>query len=417
MVDVAERMMLTGNAAAAWGARLAAVEYVPAFPITPQTEIIELLADWFTEGSLRGKFVTLDSEHSMLTAAGAAAVAGVRVFSATSSQGLVYALETLYTTSGWRVPMVMVNVSRGLSAPITLGPDHNDILAARDAGWIQLHAESCQEVLDFILLAYRIAEDPRVSAPAPVNLDGFQLSFTREAVELPTREQARRFLPRRASVHPTFSRSTPLAHGVAVLDGASYSYFRYQLHRALENAVEVFHDAAGEFAEACRRRYEATDDYRMEDAELALVMIGSSATLGKQAVDRWRDQGVRIGLVRPRLLRPLPVERLRRSLGATRAVAIVDQNLAPGAGGILRQELATALYDLPSRPALHSFVCGLGGKEMSDAEFDRMLAVLQQPQAQSPQLTSELLMTQAERAKVAKALAAAGKEQIDHASR
>ncbi len=183
MENMARRAMLTGNAAAAWGARLAKAEYVPAFPITPQTEIIELLAEWFGDGTMRGKFVTLDSEHSMLTAAGAAAAAGVRVFSATSSQGLIYALETLYMISGWRVPMVLVNVSRGLSAPITLGPDHNDVLAARDAGWVQLHAENCQEVVDFTLLAYRISEDVRVSAPVLVNLDGFQLSFTRETVD------------------------------------------------------------------------------------------------------------------------------------------------------------------------------------------------------------------------------------------
>lgn len=144
------RKLLTGNAAAAWGARLAEVDYVPAFPITPQTEIIELLSEWFDTGALTGKFTLLDSEHSMITAAGAAAATGVRTFTATSSQGLVYAMEALYTVSGWRVPFVLVNVSRGLSAPITLGPDHNDVLAARDTGFVQLHAETCQEVLDSV---------------------------------------------------------------------------------------------------------------------------------------------------------------------------------------------------------------------------------------------------------------------------
>ncbi|MEQ1826216.1 MAG: pyruvate ferredoxin oxidoreductase, partial [Pirellula sp.] len=142
------RKMLTGNAAAAWGARLAQIDYVPAFPITPQTEIIEILSEWFDRGDVQGRFVMLDSEHSMITAAGAAAATGVRTFTATSSQGLLYAMEALYTVSGWRVPFVLVNVSRGISAPITLGPDHNDVLAARDAGFIQLHTETCQEVLD-----------------------------------------------------------------------------------------------------------------------------------------------------------------------------------------------------------------------------------------------------------------------------
>lgn len=411
MENMARRAMLTGNAAAAWGARLAKAEYVPAFPITPQTEIIELLAEWFGDGTMRGKFVTLDSEHSMLTAAGAAAAAGVRVFSATSSQGLIYALETLYMISGWRVPMVLVNVSRGLSAPITLGPDHNDVLAARDAGWVQLHAENCQEVVDFTLLAYRISEDVRVSAPVLVNLDGFQLSFTRETVDLPGTSEADEFLPPRSATHPTFARSTPVAQGVAVLDGATYSYFRYQLHLAIQNAAIAFRDATIEFDRRFGRHYEPLDAYRMEDAECALVMIGANATLGKQAVDRWRESGRKVGLVRPRLIRPLPCSELRQALGSLRAVAVVDQNLAPGAGGILRQELATVLYDLPRRPSLHSFVVGLGGKEISDVEFDRMLTAMNGDPQATPSYESELLMTEGELRRVDRAIHLAGKEE------
>ena len=163
--------MMTGNLAAAWGARLADVDYVPAFPITPQTEIVEALAAWCGDGSLNARFVTMDSEHSMMTAAGAAAAAGARVFTATSSQGLLHAFEVLYTVAGWRVPLVLVNVSRALASPITLEPDHNDVLAARDSGFLQLHAETCQEVVDAVLMAYRIAEDQRVCLPVMVNLE------------------------------------------------------------------------------------------------------------------------------------------------------------------------------------------------------------------------------------------------------
>src|SRR3989337_2272907 len=170
--------LLTGNVAAAWGVRLAGVDYVPAFPITPQTEIIETLSQWFNEGIMKGKFVTMDSEHSMVTAAGAASATGARVFTATSSQGLLYALEVLYTVAGWRVPLVMVNVSRALSSPITLEPDHNDVLSARDCGFLQIHTETCQEVLDSILMAYRIAEDRRGILPLLINMDGYYLSFT-----------------------------------------------------------------------------------------------------------------------------------------------------------------------------------------------------------------------------------------------
>src|SRR5512145_2976206 len=162
--------MLTGNAAAAWGARLAAVDYVPAFPITPQTEIIETIARWIYAGELSTRMVMMDSEHSMLTAAGTAAATGVRVFTATSSQGLVYGFEMLYVIAGLRLPLVLVNVSRALSHPITLEPDHNDVLSARDTGFLQIHTETCQEVLDSILMAYRLAEDAGVRLPVIVNL-------------------------------------------------------------------------------------------------------------------------------------------------------------------------------------------------------------------------------------------------------
>ncbi|PWB55876.1 MAG: pyruvate synthase, partial [Nitrosomonadales bacterium] len=189
------RALITGNAAAAWGARLAGAEYVPAFPITPQTEIIETLAGWIDAGEMDCRLVTLESEHSMLTAAGAAASTGVRVFSATSSQGLLYAMEMIYAAPGYRAPFVLVNVSRGIQTPVTLEPDHNDVLAARDSGFLQIHCATCQEVLDSTLIAYRLAEDRRVRLPALVNLDGFYLSFTREPVEIPDRAEAEKFLP------------------------------------------------------------------------------------------------------------------------------------------------------------------------------------------------------------------------------
>ena len=214
--------MMTGNLAAAWGARLADVDYVPAFPITPQTEIVEALAKWCESGTVAARFVTMDSEHSMMTAAGAAAATGARVFTATSSQGLLYAIEVLYSVSGWRVPLVLMNVSRALAAPITLEPDHNDVLAARDCGFLQIHAETCQEVLDSILMAYRIAEDERVMLPVIVNLDGFYLSFTREPVILPDPEQIKLFLPPFRPAHLGFKASAPHALGVAVLGGTPY---------------------------------------------------------------------------------------------------------------------------------------------------------------------------------------------------
>src|SRR4030066_582087 len=222
--------MLTGNAAAAWGVRLAEVDYIPAYPVTPQTEIIETISRWIFYGVMDARFVTMDSEHSMITAAGAASAAGVRAFTASSSQGLLYGFEMLYTVAGWRVPLVMVNVSRGLSSPITLEPDHNDILAARDCGFLQIHCETCQEVLDSVLMAYRLAEDERILLPLLVNMDGFHLSFTREPVEIPDIENVRRFLPAYQPRHAFFNASQPMAQGIAVLGGPVYSYFKYQMH-------------------------------------------------------------------------------------------------------------------------------------------------------------------------------------------
>lgn len=405
----ARRQMLTGNAAAAWGARLANVDYVPAFPITPQTEIIETLAEWFGSGEMRGRFVTLDSEHSMITAAGAAAATGVRVFTATSSQGLVYGMEGLYTIAGWRVPLVLVNVSRGLSAPITLGPDHNDVLATRDTGFVQIHAETCQEVLDSILIGYRIAEDPGVSLPVLVNLDGFYLSFTREPVRIPEEEGVREFLPDFEPQHPGYRASHPMAHGVAVLEGTTYSYFRYQMHLAAENAAVVHAEAAGDFERLFGRRYGTVDAYRMDDADYALVMMGSFATKGRAAVDRWRADGKKVGLLRLRLIRPWPAADIARALSGLRGVAVVDQNIAPGQGGILFHEVAASLCGATARPArLRSFIGGLGGKDISEAEFDHVLRVLETA-ADDVSSSAELLMTEAEWAQVQQRLAVAGK--------
>jgi pyruvate ferredoxin oxidoreductase alpha subunit len=367
--------MLTGNLAAAWGARLAEVDYIPAFPITPQTEIIEALAEWCDSGELAARFVTMDSEHSMLTAAGAAAATGARVFTASSSQGLLYAFEMLYSVAGWRTPMVLVNVSRALAAPITLEPDHNDVLAARDSGFLQIHAETCQEVLDSVLMAYRIAEDARVLLPVIVNLDGFYLSFTREPVRLPDPDQVRAFLSPYRPPHLGFKASAPHALGVAVLGGGTYTYFRHQMHLAAVNALTVHQEAAAEFARVFGRRYDLVEGYRLDGAEDVLVMSNAFAAKGKAAVDAARSRGRRVGLLRLRVIRPWPAEAIADALRGRRAVAVLDQNLAPGLGGILFQEIAASLYHEPFRPrALCSFIGGLGGKDISDAEFETIFA-------------------------------------------
>jgi pyruvate ferredoxin oxidoreductase alpha subunit len=399
--------LLTGNAAAASAARLARVDYIPAYPITPQTEIIETIADWVREGTMDSKFVQLESEHSMMTAAGAASLAGARVFTATSSQGLLYAMEMLYNISGWRAPMLLVNVSRGLAAPIVLEPDHNDVLAARDSGFLQFHSETCQEVADLVLLAYRVAEDKRVMLPAIVNLDGFYLSFTRERVLLPEQEAVDRFLPPYEPINP-FSASEPVSRGSAVMEGYVYSYFRYNLHAAALRAKRVFTEAAREYEQLFGRAYGPVEGYMLDDAEYVLVMSNSFTALGRQAVKRMRERGVHAGLLKLRMVRPFPTEEIAALLRGRKVVGVFDQNLAPGLGGIFYPEVAGSLYHVSNRPkAILSVVGGLGGKQITtkemDSVFEEMMLIDRDGKTPSPMF----LMREGELARVKKAVAIA----------
>ena len=399
--------LLTGNKAAASAARLARVDYVPAYPITPQTEIIETIADWVREGTMDTKFVQLESEHSMMTAAGTASLTGARVFTATSSQGLLYALEMLYNLSGWRAPMVLVNVARALAAPIVLEPDHNDVLAARDSGFLQFHSETCQEVADLVLLAYRVAEDRRVMLPAIVNLDGFYLSFTRERVLLPEQEGVDSFLP--PYVQPDPLRATrPVAKGSAVMEGYVYSYFRYNMHAAALRAREVFSEAAKDYERLFGRSYGPVEGYMLDDAEYVLVMSNSFTSIGRQAVKRMREKGVAAGLLKLRMVRPFPSEEVAAMLRGRKVAAVFDQNLAPGAGGILYPEVAASLYHDRGRPgAILPVVGGLGGKQLTPKEmasiFDEMQAIHREGRAPAPMY----LMRDDELAKVKRALTVA----------
>ncbi len=398
-MNAANKMMLTGNKAAAWGARLARVEYIPAFPITPQTEIVETLAQWFADDTLRGKFTNMDSEHSMFMAAGAAAATGVRVFTASSSQGILHGMESLYTIIGWRSPMVLVNVSRALAAPITLEPDHNDVMSTRDAGLIQLHAETCQEVLDFILLGYRITEHPEVCLPVLVNMDGFYLSFTREPVLIPDETEVRQFLPDYQPMQPVFQASKPMARASAVFGGATYMYFRIQQNLAARRAESVFKEVASEFGERFGRHYGLVESFHLEDADFVFVMSNSFATKGKAAVLQLRRQGIKVGLLKLRLVRPFPSQVIAEALNGRKRVAVIDQNLSPGAGGILYPEIVTALYDAPDRPEkILSVIGGLGGKDIHENDFMSIIRHLEKPEAEPPLfLYSEADLKQFER--------------------
>jgi pyruvate ferredoxin oxidoreductase alpha subunit len=391
------RQMLTGNVAAAWGARLAEIDYLPAFPISPQTEIIETVAEWIDTGVMDATMTTMDSEHSMLTAAGSAAATGVRVFTATSSQGLLYGMEMVYALVGWRVPLVLVNVSRGLGTPITLEPDHNDVLAARDSGFLQLHCSTCQEVLDSILIAFRLAEDKRIRLPVLVNLDGFYLSYTREPVIIPSQQQARNFVGPYDPGTVSFKANAPISEAVAVLGGEAYSYFRYEVQQASRKALDVFDEIATEFQASFGRSSAKIDAYRTEDAEYLFLMIGSFATKAMDAVDQLREAGFQIGLLRPRLLRPFPDQDLIKLAAGKKGIAVIDQNLSFGRGGILHTEVTSSLYGQPGAPpVIAGFIGGLGGRDITAEEFYEMAKELKKACRKGVQPPIRLLYTAGE---------------------
>lgn len=397
------RRMLTGNGASAWGARLAKVDYIPAFPITPQTEIIETLGKWIDYGEMDSRMVTMESEHSMVTAAGSASVTGVRVYTATSSQGLLYAMEMLYNASGWRAPFVMTNVSRGLAAPITLESDHNDIMAARDSGFLQIHCTTCQEVLDSTLIAYRLAEDPRVRLPVIVNLDGFYLSFTREPVEIPDADLAAGFVGEFDAENIRFRASSPASQAVAVLGGTPYSYFRYEVHLAAMNAIKVYDEVAADFKKKFGRDHPAVESYHADEADYVFVMLGSFASKGKEAVDRLREAGWSMGLVRPRLLRPFPFDAIRTVLAGKKAVAVIDQNISMGMGGVLHSEICAAMFGQKNTPGVVlSYIGGLGGRDISAEEFYEIAKETRDASESGETPPPRLLYTKNEQLEIAK---------------
>lgn len=358
------KTLLDGNASAAWGARLAGVQVVPNFPVTPQTELIETFAKWRSSGEWKGEFVPVESEHSVLSAAIASAATGARTFTGTSSQGLLLMHEMIYVASGMRVPVVMVNVSRGLSAPITLWPDHNGILDNRDAGWMIFMCERNQEILDTVIQAFRVCEHPDVLLPAMVNMEGFILSYTREPVEIPSRERVRRFLP---GYRPGFflDPKKPMALGVGVM--REYPYFRSQVYMAHRNALKVIKQVQGEWARAFGRRYHLVEPFMMQGARAALITMGANSSIGKAAVRGLREQGHKIGLLRIRVYRPFPEESLRDLLSGVKAVGVVDQNLSPGQGGIVFPEIKACLYGrgIP----VSGYIAGLGGRHVSAKEL------------------------------------------------
>jgi len=330
LIERSQYTVLKGNYAVAHGVRLARVEVISAYPITPQTTIAEKLADMTATGELKARFITVESEHSAISAVIASSLAGARSFTATASQGLALMHEMLHWATGARAPVVMVNVNRALAPSWNIWTEQTDSLAQRDTGWIQIYNESNQEVLDTTILAFKIAE--RVYLPTMVVLDAFILSHTSEPVEIYPQELVDEFLP--PYEHPNaINFDDPRAIG-AFARPEYYMEFRYNIQKAHEEALRAFKEETELFAEMFGRKYDTVEEFMLDDADYVLVLAGSTATTAKYAVAQLRERGEKVGVMRIKLFRPFPVEDVRRVLAGRKKVAVIDRNVSFGHSGI-----------------------------------------------------------------------------------
>ena len=367
---------LSGNEAVAYALKQINPDVMGAFPITPSTEIPEYFAQYVSNGEVNTEYVTVESEHSSMSVCIAAQAAGARTVSATSSCGLALMFELLYVAASCRLPITLACVNRALSGPININNDHSDSMGARDTGWIQFYAENNQEAYDNMLMAMPVGETPSVRLPVMTCMDGFITSHAVENIELMETETVRRFIGEYHPQHYLLKKENPLA--VGPYDVSAY----YMEHKVLEAeamkaAKARILEVAAAFEKISGRRYGLLEEYRMEDAQLAVVLIGSSAGTAKAAVDKLRDEGVKAGLVKIRVFRPFPGEELARALAETKAVAVMDKSEGFSAnGGPLFAETRSALYDLPQRPHMINIVYGLGGRDFKTKDVKKVFARL-----------------------------------------
>ncbi|MEM2289409.1 MAG: hypothetical protein QXK27_02340 [Candidatus Hadarchaeales archaeon] len=358
------RLLLSGNEAAALAAKLARVRVIAAYPITPQTAVVEKLSEYIADGELDAEMIRVESEHSALSACIGAAAAGVRSFTATSSQGLMLMSEILFVASGMRVPLVMANVNRSLSAPLSIWCDQQDSMAVRDCGWIQLYCENNQEILDFLLQAFKIAE--RTLLPVMVCYDGYILSHMAEVVEVPEQAHVDEFLPPYSYPYQ-LDPSKPLTLGpVGVPE--FYEEIRFTHHEALLKAEEEIGSVMKQFAQRFGRQYSPVEGYRLEDAEVVFVSMGSLCGTIREVVNALRMAGEKVGLVKVTLYRPFPGEKLKRMLAGKKIVAVLEKDISAGATGALYSDLATCFVGEKS-PYMLNFICGLGGRDVTKEDL------------------------------------------------
>jgi pyruvate/2-oxoacid:ferredoxin oxidoreductase alpha subunit len=350
-------VLLTGNHAVAWGARLARPKVAPVYPITPQTPVLELLTEFQARGEFDAEILTVESEHSVMSACIPASLAGARVFTATASQGLLLMHELLHYAVGARAPIVMANVNRTVASPWAFWPDQTDSLAQRDTGWIQFYVESAQEALDSVLQAYRVAEQALL--PVLVNLDAFYVSHALEPVAVPSQALVDAYLPP-YDPPQRLDPARPSSWGNVVSQDMYYRH-RQAIEQVMAGVPALAADADRAWGACTGRSWGVVERYRCDGAAGVVVTLGSLCGTAREAVDALREAGEAVGLVKLRLFRPLPAAALRLALAGVRDVIVLDRNHSPGVGGVLHQELCAALYGQPEAPRVHGLLAGVGG--------------------------------------------------------
>ena len=336
-------------------------QVIAAYPITPQTHIVEALAQMVADCELDADYITVESEFSALSACLGASAAGSRVYSATTSQGLALMFEVCFNVAGLRQPVVMTIANRSLGAPLSIWNDQQDSISLRDSGWLQVYAEDNQEAVDLHMIAYRVCEDHDVLLPAFVCFDGYVLTHTYEPVSIPTQEEVDAYLPV-FNPYQRLDASNPLSFGMYATPDY-YMEFRYEIDRAQHRAKEVFAKAGREFAKQFDRDYSApVEGYRLEDADTAIVAMGSICGTAKDAVDEMRDAGKTAGLLKIRMFRPFPAEEIRDALKGVSTVAVLDRNISLGSGGGVGTEVKAALSG--SGTAVYDYIVALGGRDI-----------------------------------------------------
>lgn len=364
MDQVRKTVVLEGSRGVAEAVRLCRPNVIAAYPITPQTHIVENLSQMVADGLLKAENIRVESEHSAASAVLGASAAGARAYTATTSQGFLLMLEVLYNMAGLRLPVVLTAVNRGISAPLTIHNDIQDSLAARDTGFVQLYAEDNQEALDMHIQAFKIAEDHRVLLPVLIGMDGFILTHSFEPVSLPTQEEVDEFLP---PYKPVFylTPKAPLTMGTKT-DPEFYTEARYMLHKAQQNARQVIVEVAQEFKEKFGRfSGDLIDTYLTEDAEIIFVSMGSLVSNLRAIAQELRQEGKKVGVLKIRAFRPFPFEEIVRAISGAKIVIVMEKDISLGATGVLAQEIRAAFYGKANVPRLSGFVVGLGGRDVT----------------------------------------------------